>query len=493
MNRATKWIGVLGGLVLTGAMTTPATAAGTLDTTASGPITTINYGAAISGNTLDGDLAAATYAVQVASPVTAGKPLFVTVAYAAPTGVSVTAPRLFWRQLNPMSIFPGGPTHGWNALTPGGTAILSHTGWNTFLTADQPGTYKVTIEDRKGTPGTDDDSSATLDVTVLDAYGATGSSLTDDWRPAVTSLSVVGVAKALPRKVDLTALTRVDARGTSSGVGILNKAIAGLVALRTNSTEADALAYDLAWAGVPGNFVSYSNPRKVEADGSENIPASRAGVDVLRHVGSVVTTAAFDRNGTGLFHPSEDLPLAASTTVVARVAGVVTLSAAPAKCTGACKVTLSGTAAEASTVVITGYGSGITVPVTPVTGEFSKTLTVSRTATFQATSAATEGVSDPAKVTVKSVVTKWSAKGGNGKVTVKLTGGPRGGGVCYVKVSGKATVTQQASGSTGSAGTGTCTVTVSGVKKGNRSVKVGYDSPRASISGWTSSRSVKVS
>jgi hypothetical protein len=102
-------------------------------------------------------------------------------------------------------------------------------------------------------------------------------------------------------------------------------------------------------------------------------------------------------------------------------------------------------------------------------------------------------VSDPAKVTVKSVVTKWSAKGGNGKVTVKVSGGPRGGGVCYVKVGGKNTVTKQASGSTGSAGTGTCTVTVSGVKKGNRSVKVGYDSPRASISGWTSSRSVKVS
>jgi hypothetical protein len=102
-------------------------------------------------------------------------------------------------------------------------------------------------------------------------------------------------------------------------------------------------------------------------------------------------------------------------------------------------------------------------------------------------------VSDPAKVTVKSVVTKWSAKGGKGKVTVKVTGGPRGGGLCYVKVSGKATVTKQASGSTGSAGTGTCTVTVTGVKAGSRTVKVGYDSPRASISGWTSTKTVKVS
>ncbi len=485
---------VFGAAALLGstALAAPASAAGSL-TLSGAEATALNLGTQVSsGGVLDGDLAAATYAVRVTSEVTSGKPLFMRFRHTPPAGVATGAPTVAWRQANPMSVFPGGPVTGWQQLGETGTAVLARTGWNTFLAFDEPGRYEVVLEDRKGTPGTDDDSSGTLTVNVLDAYAATGSTLTDDWRPAVSALSVVGVGKALPTQVDLTGLTRVDARGTSGGVGVLNEALADLVAIRHDSAAGlDALGWDLRLAGVPGTSKDFTVPQRVTTGGSRDVPASYGGVDVLRHVGTVVATAYLDRNGSGGFSTSEVLPLSASTQVVARVPGVVTLSATPAKCTGKCTVVLSGTAAGATQVSLAGYGAGKTANVDPVSGSFGPVkVSVSRSATFQASTG--DGTSDPVKVTVKSTVVSWSAKAGKGKVVVKVKGGPRGGGTCYVKVSSKATVTKQASGSTGSAGTGTCTVTVK-VKAGKRTVKVGYDSPRASISGWSSARTVTVS
>jgi len=251
-----------GAVVALGALAAPASAAGApLTLSGPGEVTALNWGAAVTGTTLDGDLAAATYAVQVTSPVTAGKPLFLQYTHTPPAGTATSAPHLYWRQANPMSVFPGGPVSGWHALTEAGTAILPATAWNTFLAVDQPGSYLVRFEDRKGTPGTDDDSAGTVTLNALDAYGETASTLADDWRPAVSALSVVGVGKSLPTAVDLTGLTRVDARGTSSGVGVLNEAIADLVAIRHDSAGGhDALWWDLRYAGVPGSSKNFTKP-----------------------------------------------------------------------------------------------------------------------------------------------------------------------------------------------------------------------------------------
>lgn len=420
-----------------------------------------------------------------------------------------------------------------------------------YLTARFPGTYRFHFVDPGRAGGTDDDSvSPTITMTVKDVQlpgtlGATASALTDDWQPKLTAPSVVGVTKGLTTKVDLTELTLVDSRGSNGGVGVLNGAIAKLVGVKFASpfgSAGDALDNDLRLAGttpfrdyscfgtpgctewvnlsatVWGNLGGFWWPTNVNVagavmhpaaaagavntSGERSIPAVTQGVDTLRHAGTVRSIAVFDRTGDGLVdwtYQGQGTPLiyrdaspsVIDTKVAVNVPNAVTLSVSPASCVGACTVTLSGTADGASQVTIGGYGSGITANVDPVTKAFTATQKITRTATFQASTGS--GASDKAKVTVKSVVTKWSAKAGKGKVTVSVTGGPRGGGTCYVKVSGKSTVKRHANGSSGSAGTGYCRVTVSKVKAGKRTVKVGYDSPVAYISGWSSTRTVTVS
>lgn len=575
MNRATKWIGALGGLVLTGAAVIPATAAGTITITPGATeITTLNYGAQIESpnaivgalnGTIAPRLANATYGVEVTDDVYKLRLVFDS--YTPPAGVTINLPTAFLWYRQDGNTDVNVPTTGWDALVATGATATAddtddpnrHTLCRAtgsrrcddpiYLTARFPGTYRFHFVDPGRAGGTDDDSvSPTITMTVKDVqlpgtFGATDTALTDDWQPKLTAPAVVGVTKGLTTKVDLTELTLVDSRGSNGGVGVLNDRIADLVGVKFASpfgAAGDALDNDLRLAGTtpfrdyscfgtPGctewvdlsatvwaNLGGFWWPTNVagavlhpaaaagavNASGERSVPAVTQGVDTLRHAGTVRSIAVLDRTGAGLVDWTyqgqgtsliyrDASPSVIDTQVAVNVPNAVTLSVSPASCVGACTVTLSGTADGASQVTIGGYGSGITANVDPVTKAFTATQKITRTATFQASTGT--GSSDNAKVTVKSTVVSWSAKAGKGKVTVKVSGGPRGGGVCYVKVSGKSTVTKQASGPAGSAGTGTCTVTVTGVKKGNRTVKVGYDSPRASISGWTSTKSVKVS
>lgn len=417
-----------------------------------------------------------------------------------------------------------------------------------YLAARFPGTYRVHFVDPGHAGGTSDDtSSPTITLTVKDVQlpgtlGATPSALTDDWQPAVTAPKVAGVTKSLTSTVDLTGLTLVDSRQSSDGTGILNAAVAELVGVKFASprgSAGDAVDNDLrlagtspyrdyacfgspgceervdfaatVWAGAAGLWwpvtvgaaVFHPAPGAgaVNAAGQRTVPAATLGVDTLRHVGTVRSIAVLDRTGGGLRDWTGDGPgtplvyaepqaSVVDTTVSGNVADTVTLSVSPAACVGPCTVTLSGTAESASQVTIGGYGSGIAVNVDPVTGAFTTRVTVTRTVQFQASTGT--GSSDTVKVAVKSVVKSWSVKAGKGKVQVTVSGGPRGGGVGYVKVSGVSVRTCAASGAAGAAGTGTCTVTVT-AGKGRHTVKVGYDSPVAYISGWSSSRTVTVS
>jgi hypothetical protein len=244
----------------------------------------------------------------------------------------------------------------------------------------------------------------------------------------------------------------------------------------------------------------------VAADGTATIPATTGGIDTLRHVGKVVSYAVFDNapfrdvdndgrfdlsepqfsrihNWTRLIY-TEPSPSAATTEVKAVVPAVVTLSATPAKCVGACVVQLSGTALGAPVVRINGYGDGVSATVDPVTGTFSTTQRITRTTTFQAST--DSGTSDKIKVNLRSMVTRFSVtKAGKCKIKVAVTGGPRGGGKVHIKVTGYSTRTYSA----GSSGSKTVTLKL---RKGKRTVTVAYTSPYSSKSS-TRSKTVKVS
>jgi hypothetical protein len=90
-------------------------------------------------------------------------------------------------------------------------------------------------------------------------------------------------------------------------------------------------------------------------------------------------------------------------------------------------------------VSIAGYGKGVVASVDPVTGAFQTTQRITRTTTFQASTAA--GSSDKIKVSLRSVIIKFAAKAGKGTVKVAVTGGPRGNGKAYIKIGGYATKT----------------------------------------------------
>lgn len=560
---------ITGAILLTGVLAGPAGAVTTALTVNPGTpeLTTLNHGVWIAGNANRGQgslpqrLANATIGIRVTDSTK--DPVLLFDGFTAPTGVTVNGQtaHLFYRQKDTANV--NGPVSGWTSLTArayGDTADdstdpghrhLRRDHHSIFVTADRPGTYRFRLVDPGKSAGTDDDRTANYTLTVLDINRDTRSALSDDWTPAVTAPTYVGVAKALTAKVDLTGLTLVDARGTSSGVGVLNTAIAKLTGIwwdtsvtgpwhqRPAAASPDAIGLDLRTAGTPtyANYTSFDDvyvatgtgvlvgefcfvygtfgtvtanglacgtgvasgtsyvpttgkAGHVAADGTATIPASTAGIDTLRHVGKVVSYAVFDNapfldannngnfdlaetqfsrihNWTRLIYTEPQLS-SATTEIKAVVPATVTLSAVPTACVGACTVTLSGTAPGAPQVTINGYGKGVTATVDAVTGAFQTTQRITRTTTFQASTPA--GSSDKIKVALTSVVTKFTAKAGKGKVKVSVTGGPRGGGKAHIKIGGYSTKTY----STGSSGTKTVTLKV---KKGKRTVKVAYTSP----------------
>jgi hypothetical protein len=555
-----KAIATVVALLATATITGPASAGtntpAALEISPGTAITTLNHGARISGASNSGQgvlprrLANATVGIRAVGSTRT--PVLLFEGYTQPAGVTVDerTAHLFYAQKATSSTAGPAPSTLWTSLTApadGDTADDSndpghrhlYASRSIFVTADRPGTYRFRIVDPSEEGGTDDDtSSPVITMTVLDVNRDTSSALSDDWRPAVTAQAYVGVDSPLTAKVDLTGLTLRDARGSTNGVGVLNKALADLTGIwwdtavagnwhstgASSAIDTDAIGFNLRMAGVPTfkNYTSFEDvdvsavtgaivgvgsgtvsvPTKgaakvVNPDGTATVPAQTDGVTTLKNVGKVVSYAVFDRNGTStgvnngtpLIYDQQGTSTATSI-VKTSLPSTVTLSATPASCVGMCTVKLAGTAQGATTVAVSGYGaSPIVVPVSPADGTFSVEKAISRTTVFRA-SAAT-GASDPAKVTVKSVVKSWSATGGKGKITVSVTGGPRDGGQVYVKVSGYAKRVYTATGA-GATGAGTFTKTLT-VKKGTRTVKVGYDSPRASISGWTPTSAVAVS
>ena len=96
------------------------------------------------------------------------------------------------------------------------------------------------FSDTMGTPGTDDDAtSPTITLNVKDVEGvsvATGTATADDWKPTITAPSSVVQGVAMTASLDLTSVTTVDSRGSSSGKGVLGDAIAAGVDLSFTGT-----------------------------------------------------------------------------------------------------------------------------------------------------------------------------------------------------------------------------------------------------------------
>lgn len=357
--------------------------------------------------------------------------------YSAPSGVETfidpaVAP-LFYAQSPANRVHA--PVTGWSSLiaatesesaddsSDAGNRALTDTKLPIFVTARQPGAYVVQFVDAGSTGGTDDDRiSPEITITVLDTRSITGSALSDDWRPAVAvSPSPVGVGKALTARVDLTQLTGTDARGSSSGVGVLRSALARLVGVTwTSAVTGDALAAELAFAGAfPGlvNYTSFaSGAGAVDAAGARVLPRTTEGIPTLRSVGTVVATAYLDRDGDGpdagdqlLYTGSTaDRRSQARAEVVAATPDIVTLSTSTASLAGAGTVRVSGTAADATQVTVRGEWDGVQHPLGTVDvaadGRWAADVRLARTAAL--TGRTSGGVSSvPVTVTVTTSLT----------------------------------------------------------------------------------------
>ncbi|MDQ1293433.1 MAG: hypothetical protein QG608_1314 [Actinomycetota bacterium] len=419
-------------------------------------ITTLNFGKKISNGAVTARLANATPGLRVTSK-NLTKLRLVLDDYVAPQDVDPhvlpSLARLYYRQA------PAGsdavPTTKWKYLTQSTTSSTA-SGPSTsddpgklpirkqdravHLTSDVPGTFTFHFVDPGLQSGTDDDArSASYTLEVLDVYRATSSALSDDWRPSVTlSPDPVGVARSLTATVDLARLTRVDARGTSGGIGQLNSRLASLVGLRFESTSTDALSYDLKFPGVLPFTQSWSTPAAVSTSGTVVVPATYEGLPVLRHIGTVKATATLDRNGNSIFSPGpwpgvgEDLPFTDTGQVVARVPGVVTVGATPLSIVTGSKVTVSGTAADSSGTIVTILGTVgssqrtlATTVINSTTGAFSVPVTLIRTTTIVART--DDGVSAPVTVKVSAVVKSFKVSTpGKRKVVLRASGTPSG-------------------------------------------------------------------
>jgi hypothetical protein len=343
-------LGVTALIAGAGALTSPVFAAGaplTITPTTT-TVNTVNLGAAVStvhtgAGALTYDLlqpiSDATYSLRVTSAVASLK--LSLDSYTPPVGATAaTDTGLYYAELPTTGATAAGPTSvpgataaaAWAKITPAGTPVeVPVTGSsvaatkNVFLAAAAPGTYVVHFVDPGAQGGTDDDSvSPSVTLNVKDAYTSTTGApvdLTDDWAPAVTnSAHSVGVGAPLATTVGLSSLTLADARGTSTGVGVLASKIAALVGVQYHYGAPDD---DTQWG--TGNAATYKAPVAVNAAGIRTIPV---GVTILG--GTITATATLDAAGNGIGAGDVNIGLTDATTVtdnsVTTVPGLVATS-----------------------------------------------------------------------------------------------------------------------------------------------------------------------
>ena len=312
-------VAIAGGALIATQMTSSAASAITITpniTTA----TSLNYAKATNGGTtLPQALANSTLCLRVPESRKIRGLRLDYLAYTEPVDVDPSAlpgyARLTYRQVNSNSATV--PAAGWRALdlpvagspAPVNTgSVLRANGRNVCLSATAPGDYRVQFVDPGESAGTDDDVRSTaVTITVRDAYRATFSALSDDWKPGlVSSPGTIAVGGSATGKLS-TGLTQIDARGSSGGVGVLQEATARLLALRFASTDGgDALDQDLNRAQVFGAD-KLGLFKAVTVTGTRDVPALYRGYKVIRHVGEFAAVAGFDANGNGVFAPSETI------------------------------------------------------------------------------------------------------------------------------------------------------------------------------------------
>jgi hypothetical protein len=337
-------LGVTALIAGAGALVSPAFAAGPAlaITPATTTVNTVNLGAAASTNhtgTSAGTYdilqphADATYSLRVTSGVASLK--LSLDSYTPPTGVTPPALKdLFYAQMPTSTATASGPTSvpgaanlaAWKPITPGASpveALLTGGGavanTNVFLAPAAPGTYVIHFVDPGAQGGTDDDSvSPSVTLNVKDAFAATTGGaidLTDDWAPTVTNSALsVGIGAPLATTVGLSSLTLLDARSTSSGIGVLASKVGGLVGVRFSHSVGNT---GTQWTDGT-NATAYTASAAVSAAGTRTIP-----VGVTSAAGTITATAAFDRVGNGIDAGDTDWTTTAATDVATNSVGTV--------------------------------------------------------------------------------------------------------------------------------------------------------------------------
>jgi hypothetical protein len=453
-----QMIGALTGTVVLGALTITPASAGTATTAGLGvsptttAITALNHGAQMTGGgALNQNLANATFAFRVSNTY---KPDLIFDGYTAPTGVATipanlvrlwyvqdadsnnTVPAVGWDWLNTTATDDTAD----DTFDAGKTPILADS-YNINVAARFPGTFRFHFVDIGHESGTDDDVvSPEITMTVLDVNHITASSLSDDWQPAMTAPTTVGVTKSMTAGIDMASLSGKDARGSSGGVGVLASQTSKLVGGSVNSADYDALRYDVRNAGV-WPFIDYAQfasgvpygsagaAGQVTAAGTITVPAQTMGIPTLRHEGTLDTEFVLTR--TGVLPLTDATPLVyslatpsiISTDVRVNVPNVVTLTVNRTGCVGPCDVTVSGVAEGASTVTVRGQvgGTQSVAKTFPVATDHTYTGMIHVTRTTKLQASTDSGASDATGVTVK-VTEKLTGKITRKGKTLKVTG-----------------------------------------------------------------------
>lgn len=434
-------IAAAGGVTVTGnplnantnALTITFKVPGVRDTFVATPTTNaITVANSTTGGALAAPLANATFGTKI-STTPVGVVKLSLDSYTAPTGATVTGVPSLQYQLQGSGSATG-PTSGWIGLANAGatgsvSAAISTPATNdVFLAATEPGTYTFHFVDDFGTAGTGDDAiSPTVTLTVRDAYAATTETV-DDWAPAVSNNPTASAIGApVTATVDLTGLSLVDTRNSSSGVGVLGSKIAALVGVGFSGQGAVDAAGTAVTLGATGAT------RRL-ATGVTNAAG-----------GNMTSTVYFDRNGNGTI---SDVALTTAATSIT-------------------SNTVTGVALAA--------GTGQTANVTG-TGAATKLRPGVDTITFTATATKAAGATPVAGATV------WFTLGaGSGTALTDLTANgaavPSSGDVSVVTdANGVATLTVK---STKTASTNAYTVDASSNGNAGTQITATYTAPAA--------------
>jgi hypothetical protein len=390
--------------------------------------------------------------------------------YVPPAGMEIT-PSLYAKQGRAGS--SSAPLGTWSVVS-AASPLAVNPSQNTFITASSAGTWVVHFEDRGVEAGTDDDAvSPFITIRVLDIRGLGTPSVTlDDWAPAVTATPVAAVGAPLTATVDLTGLTRIDARGSSSGVGVLNSKLAALTGIAFVGSSNAGSAGPWLNNDLEAPF-DYSVPAVVNTAGQRSVLANVTG----HAPGQVFARGYFNADGVNGFETA--LANTATSQVVSALAGRIGIDATPAVVNGAGNVVVRGTVpVGGADPMVTVYGNGYalrTVEFNPVTGAFAATVNVNRT--MDLTARTSGAISATVRITVRSVVQGFTATAlGNRKVRLNADGGALGGGTLRFYRGSVLVKTMTADAA------GKASVVLFGQPTRVRSYRVTYTAPGASTS-----------